>query len=373
MSIMFVIFGVMYAFFYSISLYKRNEEILGELIKVERSFYEGKVPVTFDFLIAEISNDEFIIVSKSSNFPDSVFKKISKQYESNSDVLNSYKSYYYKTSINNETNKNLIFIADMSQTISIYRNASSLVLYIEFVAFIIIFLIVLLISKNLFKPIRDTLINHKKFLSDASHELKTPIAIISANADVIKNTDDSEWINNIKAQTERMDLLVKDLLSLSAIDEKINVKTKKKFNLSEEILKTTLFFEALAFEKGKRVITDVTANLNYVGDVVSVRKIIEILLDNAIKYATKNTDILVSLKTSGKKHVLTVYNEGSNVPSSDAKKIFERFYRGDNSRSRESGGSGLGLSIAKSLCTLNKWKISVKCEYNGYMQIKVIM
>jgi signal transduction histidine kinase len=280
-------------------------------------------------------------------------------------------NYYYKISL--LANRKIITIGDMTNIILRYSDTLVRFLLILLGAFVVVFLLVIVISNNLFQPIQDTLINQKKFLSDASHELKTPIAVISANADVIKNTEESEWINNIKVQTDRMKTLVADLLTLSALDENSSVKKKIKFNLSDEVVKVTLFFDALAYEKGKRIITDVSKDLFATGNPDSVRKITEILIDNAIKYATSGTDIIVSLKVVSHKTVLTVFNQGSNVPKSDAKKIFERFYRGEKSRSRELGGSGLGLSIAKSLAGVNKWKISARCELNEFMEIKVIM
>lgn len=369
MGIVFAVFGIMFGCFYSFTLFNRNKEIVENLDRIEHSFIEGKTPTTLDFFIAEINEEGLVgVIAKSEKFPDSAILEIANNCSVHGYQIGSLDNYYYKIS---NVNRSVVIAMDMSHTLKTYSKANNLVLIIELCAFLLTFGIVLMLSKNVFEPIKATLDNHKKFLSDASHELKTPIAVISANADVIKSSDDSEWINNIKTQTERMSLLVKDLLTLSAIDEKINVKTKDNFSLSDEIIKVTLFFDALAFENGKRIITDVDTGINYVGDANSVRKITEILVENAIKYATKNTDIIVSLKPSGKKHVLTVYNEGSNVPKEDANKIFERFYRADNSRSRTSGGSGLGLSIAKSLCELNKWKISVNCEYKGFMQIKV--
>ncbi len=371
MSIVFAIFAGTYGVFAVISINSRNREILGNLEKVESSFMFDKGPITFEYYVGELGGKNgFTEIAKSKDFPSDVLDEIISSSLSHSYNAGEVDDYYYKVS--NFLDKKIIIIADMSQTISRYHDTMVKLLVVLSVAIVLVFLLVMLISKNLFKPIEDTLINQKKFLSDASHELKTPIAVISANADVIMKNDDSEWINNVKAQTERMKTLVTDLLTLSAIDENNAIKKKVKFNLSDEIIKVTLFFDALAFEKGKRIITSVENDIFINGDPDSVRKITEIFIENAIKYATPQTDIIVSLKTVSHKIVMTVYNQGSNVPREDAKKIFERFYRGEKSRSRELGGSGLGLSIAKSLCSLNKWKISANCELNEYMEIRVV-
>lgn len=371
MSIVFAIFAGTYGVFAVISINSRNREILGNLEKVESSFMFDKGPITFEYYVGELGGKNgFTEIAKSKDFPSDVLDEIVSSSLSHSYNAGEVDDYYYKVS--NFLDKKIIIIADMSQTISRYHDTMVKLLVVMSVAIVLVFLLVMLISKNLFKPIEDTLINQKKFLSDASHELKTPIAVISANADVIMKNDDSEWINNVKAQTERMKTLVTDLLTLSAIDENNAIKKKVKFSLSDEIIKATLFFDALAFEKGKRIITSVENDIFINGDPDSVRKITEIFIENAIKYATPQTDIIVSLKTVSHKIVMTVYNQGSNVPREDAKKIFERFYRGEKSRSRELGGSGLGLSIAKSLCSLNKWKISANCELNEYMEIRVV-
>lgn len=370
MSIIFVIFTCTFAVFSILSLNTRNKDIINKLNIVESSFMFGKGPVTFDYFVGELGSGRIIKeLAKSDNFDSDMLSEILSSYASHSYSTGSNDNYYYKVS--NLMDKKIIVVADMSQALSSYHDTIVKLLLVLLGAFFAVFLLLLLISRNLFRPISDTLINQKKFLSDASHELKTPIAVISANAEVIKASDDSEWINNIKTQTERMKTLVTDLLTLSSIDENKNIKKKVKFNISDEVLKVTLFFDALAFEKGKRIITNIENDVFASGDPNSIRKITEILIDNAIKYATDGTDIVVSLKAVSHKFVLSVYNQGSNVPKNDAKKIFERFYRGEKSRSRELGGSGLGLSIAKSLCALNKWKISADCNLNEYMEITV--
>lgn len=372
MSIIFIIFACTFGVFAFISVNDRNKEIIHNLNMVETSFMFDRGPVTFDYYVGELgANFSVLKLAKSDDFPEEIIDEIVSSSLSHSFSTGSVKNYYYK--VTNFLNKKVIIIADMSQTIARYHSSIIKLLIVLSGAFVAVFFLVLIASKNLFNPIKETLINQKKFLSDASHELKTPIAVISANADVIEANEKSEWVSNIKTQTERMKTLVTDLLTLSSIDESNKLTKKVKFNLSDEIIKSTLFFDALAFEKGKRIITNVENGIFINGDPNSVRKITEILLDNAIKYATKSTDIIVSLKTISHKYVLSVYNQGSNVPKEDAKKIFERFYRGEKSRSRELGGSGLGLSIAKSLCSLNKWHISADCNLNEYMEIKIVI
>ena len=229
------------------------------------------------------------------------------------------------------------------------------------------------VSFKIFQPIQEAFMRQQTFVSNASHELKTPIAIISANADVIKSNRDDQWINNVKEQSLRMEVLVNDMLSLAKIDEGRTTLNPEEFNLSDEVVSIALPYDAVAFEKGRNLIVDVQNGIVGKFDRQSVRQVLSILLDNAVKYASKDGSIIVTLTTAKRTShpVLKVYNDGNNVPSEHAKKIFERFYRAEDSRSRDLGGSGLGLAIAKSVCEKNKWKITATPILNQSMTMTV--
>ena len=236
-----------------------------------------------------------------------------------------------------------------------------------------LFIFVYILSLSVFDPIKETLFKQKQFISNASHELKTPLTIISANAEVLKQNGDNQWIDNITSQTERLNLLVNDMLSLAKIDEAKEQLSILNFNLSEVVTNEALAFDALAFEKGKNLSLFIQPNLQYKGDIKSVKNIVNILLDNAVKHANTGGEIALYLKKDGNKTSLVVFNTGSDIPNSDSQKVFERFYRSDQSRSRESGGSGLGLSIAKGIADNNKWKITATSKYQESMTITLIL
>ncbi|MBR5900255.1 MAG: HAMP domain-containing histidine kinase [Clostridia bacterium] len=240
------------------------------------------------------------------------------------------------------------------------------------VVLVLLILITVLYSFKLFSPIKETFEKQKRFISDAGHELKTPISIIKANAEVIRQDTPSQWVNNIKEQSDRMNLLVADMLTLTKIQEKKYDLTKERFDLSQLLLENVLPFEAVAFEKGKTILTDVESNLFINSHKRSVAQIVNILLDNACKHSTDNSEIVVSLKKDGNRSVLSVINEGSAVVAGEEEKMFERFYRADSSRSRDLGGSGLGLAIAKQLADSNKWKIFASSDYGKSMCITII-
>ena len=239
------------------------------------------------------------------------------------------------------------------------------------VIFLILCAVVVVCSYKFFRPIKDAFEKQKQFISDAGHELKTPLTVINANAELLTSEDNSKWVANIKSQTERMNLLVQDLLTLTKTEEQTE-NIREDINLSELTLDNILPFEALAFEQEKLIISNITEGIHIHSNRKSVQQIINILLDNAVKHSNPNSEIVVKLKKDGNKAVLTITNQGSLVKEGQEAKMFERFYRADDSRSRDSGGSGLGLSIAKSLANKNKWKIYANSVYKKSMKISIV-
>lgn len=267
-----------------------------------------------------------------------------------------------------------IVALDVSDTITMFHQFSIKLLSILVVILVLLSCLVCALSFIVVKPIKDTFSKQKMFISDASHELKTPLTIISASTDVIrKDPVNAQWINNIKSQTQRLEGLVNDMLTLAKFDEAKFTVCPTRVNLSEVVTDCVLPFEALAYEKGKQLSLSVEKDVFANCDLNCVKKVITILTDNAVKYAEERSVIYVSLVKEGDKAVFTTKNDGSIIHEKDSNRIFERFYRGDASRSRESGGSGLGLSIAKSYADANKWKLYAKSVYGKTMTITLIV
>jgi signal transduction histidine kinase len=221
-------------------------------------------------------------------------------------------------------------------------------------------------------PIKKAFDKQRRFISDASHELKTPLTIISANIDVLKNEiGENQRLTHIKFQSERMNELVLDLLSLAKISEGNTSIIRNKFNISGSVLNTALEFESRAFEEEKKYSYDIEENIEYIGDERQVKQLVSILIDNAIQYSDANGQIKVSLRTQGGYINISVFNTGTGVPENEKKKIFERFYRTDESRSRETGGYGIGLSIAEAIAESHNGKITVSGEYMKWIRFDV--
>lgn len=247
--------------------------------------------------------------------------------------------------------------------ISIIVAAASCLILAAFVFFL---------SKWIVRPVEDAFQKQRRFTSDASHELKTPLTIISANADVLENeVGENVRITHIKNQTERMGLLVHDLLDLTRADEKPDRTIFTVFDLSQAVLGTTLEFESRAFEEERELRYDIVEGVFYRGDEGKIRQLTSILIDNAIKHSENHGKIDIKLKKSGQKIILSVQNTGMGIAEEEQEKVFERFYRSDASRSRATGGYGLGLAIAKSITDLHKGKIIVQGEEGKYITFTV--
>ena len=232
-------------------------------------------------------------------------------------------------------------------------------------ALLAFFCISVLIARIAVKPVERSMLQQRQLISDMSHELKTPLSTVTTNTDIVlsrpKSTvaEESKWLGYIKDETARMTDMVNMMLILAKNDEKSTKPCLTLIDFSSIILETALPFESLCFEKEKDFLE---------ADEASIKQLAVILIDNAIKYSNPYGRIILSLRSQGEKAVLSVFNTGEPIPPEHLPRLFDRFYRVDNARSRESGGSGLGLSIAKQIIENNMGCISVSSSMeNGTM------
>ena len=219
------------------------------------------------------------------------------------------------------------------------------------------FLISLITANRAIKPVEESYNKQKQFVTDASHELRTPLASISANTDVLLSKRDStigaeiKWLEYIKDETNRMTQLTNDLLSLAKADNELNEEKRSipKVSFSEICDDILLENEAVAFENNIKLSYDIAENIEIMASPDALKQVALILIDNALKYTPTGGSVYVQLKELNGKAVFYVENDGV-INIEDIPHLFERFYRADKSRARESGGYGLGLAIAKSLC-----------------------
>ncbi|HOO43739.1 MAG TPA: HAMP domain-containing sensor histidine kinase, partial [Bacillota bacterium] len=232
-------------------------------------------------------------------------------------------------------------------------------------SFIAVYIISSIITNRSVAKIKEAFLKQKQFVSNASHEIKTPLAIINTNVDVlqskIKDEDNRKWLNYIKYETDRMNKLTRDLLYLTKVSEQKSLEiVKERLNLSEMTESIILSFEALAYEKNITISYDLAPEIFTEFAKEQYSQVIHILLDNAIKYTPNKGQIDFQLTATHNNITLSVKNTGEGISKEDIGNIFDRFYMVDKSRSVNPNSYGLGLSIAKSIIDNHGGKIT--CE-----------
>jgi signal transduction histidine kinase len=227
-------------------------------------------------------------------------------------------------------------------------------------AIIVLFFISMYMSKQIIHPLEENDRQQKQFISDAGHELKTPVAVIDANAELLsREIGENEWLINIRYENERMGGLVKQLLDLSRAEcAEVPMEI---IDLSRIVTGETLAFESLAFDQGKTIQNDIEAGIHIIGNEAQLSQLTSILLDNAVRHSAGNV-IEISLKSQAHMAVIAVTNEGDEIPPEIKEHLFDRFYRIDEARNSEGLHYGLGLSIAKAVATGHRGNISVSCH-----------
>lgn len=264
---------------------------------------------------------------------------------------------YRYIGIKEDTKTRWIFL-NREQELSTFRGFLLTSSLISLAGLIMVFLLLSFLSAKIVRPIAQSYEKQKQFITDAGHELKTPITIIRADADVIEeDLKENEWLDDIRAQTDRLSSLTNDLIYLSRMEEGGTALRMLDFSLSDAILDEAQPFQSVALTQDKRFLTDVQPEVNFHGDEKMIRRLLSVLLDNAMKYSPSGGEIALSMKKTGKQIRLAVSNTAEHVEKGSADRLFDRFYRADASRSSETGGFGLGLSIAKAVTEAHKGKI----------------
>lgn len=267
-----------------------------------------------------------------------------------------------------------VVIIDISRDMKLMNNLLLISIIIIILSIIFVLIFTYFLSKWAIRPVQTAFENQQRFISDASHELKTPLTVISANADVLESEiGENKWLTNIKSQSVVMNELIHDLLDLAKLDETSEDMILNEFDLSNIVLSKSLEFECTAFEQGKTFEQNITDGLMYKGNEESIKHLVTILTDNAIKHSDKNGIIRVTLTSNGNRRIFQVYNTGNGIKDSEKDKIFNRFYRSDESRSKATGGYGLGLAIAKSIVDAHNGTIAVDGEENKWISFTVIL
>ncbi len=227
---------------------------------------------------------------------------------------------------------------------------------------LLVTLLVVIFSKLAIRPVAESYEKQKRFITDASHELKTPLAVISAANEVTEmESGETEWTRSISKQVTRLTSLTEKLVMLSRMDEENYKPNVARFDLSAAARETAQSFEAVAQHRQKTYTAEIEEGVFYEGDESAIRQLLSLLIDNAMKYSNENGSVAVRLKRAGRSVHLQVENTVDDMEKGDKSEFFERFYRADASRNSATGGHGIGLSVAKAIVTAHKGKISAVC------------
>lgn len=344
---------------------ENNGDVLAMPIFMDISAYEVKYGSNYE--IKEIIN------YAQNDVTDDEIKQIAEQ------ILK--KKIKSKTKIGNLYFEEYSYSFEEPNTLIIIENSATKtkldnLIKTSMILFVLIEILIIIVSKRItswiIKPVIESFNKQKQFVADASHELKTPIAVIMANAEALEREPHEEkWLTNIKSEAEQMNELVTDLLDLAKLEE-----GKEKVSFSEEnVSKLTemavLTLESLIYESKIKLEYNIEENIKMKCNGGQIKQLVTILLDNAIKHSSENGEIKVELKKQKSDVILTVSNRGEEIPKEMREKIFERFYRIDESRTRSDNRYGLGLAIAKNIAVNHNGKISVESE-NKITKFKVI-
>ena len=281
------------------------------------------------------------------------------------------------------TNKNLAFykadkgeyilVTFMDNTV-INENAMTLLRYTLIfggAAIVVFFFISVFLARKIVTPLEESYQKQKQFISDAGHELKTPVSVVSANAELLsREIGENQWLQNIQYENERMGTLVCQLLDL-AKTENVTPQTER-IDFSRLAVSEALSFESVAFENGLVLNQNIENSVYVDGNSTQLKQIISILLDNAIRHSKERGEVRLTLTKEHGFAKLSVINKADEIPEEEQTKIFERFYRVDTARNGENKHYGLGLAIAKAIVITHKGKISVRC-YDGFVEFSVLI
>lgn len=225
----------------------------------------------------------------------------------------------------------------------------------------IVLIVILILSDRIIRPIAEAYEKQKQFITDAGHEIKTPLTVINANVDILETElgEDNESLGDIKVQVKRLKTLTEDLVMLSRMEEAENKLQKIEFPISEVVMETADAFRTLAENENKEFICTIEPMLTFNGNDKAIRQLVSVFLDNALKYSQNGGRIELTLARQNRTIILSVFNTTDfEINSEQLKYVFDRFYRTDASRNSESGGHGIGLSVAKAIVTNHSGKIN---------------
>ena len=280
-------------------------------------------------------------------------------------------TYAYRM-IESNGHKAYIFI-DHSREISTFASFLTSSLLFSLLSLGLVLVLVLLFSRPALNPIIESYEKQKRFITDAGHELKTPLTVISAANEVIElENGESQWTKSIERQVMRLTELTNKLVMLSRMSEE-NGLIYSRFNLSEALSDCVMCFQAVEYARDKEISCNIQENIEIRADEKAIAQLFSILTDNALKYSPEGSIIYISLKRISSKTEIVFMNPATDIPKGNNDILLERFYRHDSSRNSETGGHGIGLASAKAIVDAHKGKISIENPDGNSFMVKITL
>lgn len=286
------------------------------------------------------------------------------------------KGYYgdYRYHVNREEEGATVLFLNASHALQSIKSLFFLSIAIGMGSILVVFILIIFFSGYAIRPYVKNIERQKRFITDAGHELKTPITSIATSADIAAmEYEGDEWISNIRKQTARLTRLVSDLVALSRLDEEMPFPEKAGFSLSDAAWETAEPFAVLAKANGKKYRQRIEEGLKLYGDREAIQRMISILLDNGIKYSEEGGEVGLDIYCRRRKIYIEVFNTCSLPDGSDLNRLFDRFYRLDESRAAHTGGTGIGLSMARAIAEAHGGRIGVESEAGKNICFQVVL
>lgn len=329
------------------------------------------------YFVARISNDGDIVYVDTSNI-SSVDDEAALEYagaviESGSSD-GTYRGFRYQIAASEDGQGRVVIFLNVNDIKRTILSVLIISVIMGLAGWVLMLLLVVCLSRHAIRPIAANIERQKQFVTDAGHEIKTPLAIIIANTDAMElHNGETKWSRNIRGQAERLSGLMNNLLALAKMEERSTEATRESVNMSILVNELTDSFEELAELRKiaikRSIAADVSANVN----MEQITQLITILMDNAVKYSVEGGTIYVSVSRVHKECVMTFRNSCESLPDAEADRLFDRFYRGDSARTQKSGGYGIGLSVAKAIADTNRGRITAAYEGDKHIVFTVAL
>lgn len=366
----------LYAITYTNNIIKTNARLVDRFFGEPNGNLNNKNDKMIDVSLMDgiysISISNGNIIETSSNVDDEI-REYALKISNNNNESGIVGKYIYNKRIREVMdNESTIILIESSSEINKINKVIISSIIVSIIGIILIYILSKKIARLIVNPVEDTFNKQRDFISDASHELKTPLAVIQANSDVLEEEiGKNKWLSYIQKETNNMGKLISELLLLTRIENIDKLRKPEKFNMSDHIELIVSSFESMAFEKNVKLENKIQKDIvTTIFNKDDITHILSTLIDNAIKHTKKNKKVIIELKKHKDKIIIDVKNKGEEIPISERDKIFDRFYRIDKSRNRNEKRYGLGLSIAKAIVLKNNGTITV--DYiDGYTIFEV--